>query len=145
MFQFDQPVKLINGLFSLFALNGFGKDTNFSVGAGKSAMPWNVQPRLNGQSYAALTTLFSGGLANYPGASSNNTKAPNPSAVYGNTWLVGASFRNPDRTLGSFKFAKLTVEARAAPESATWMMMIVGFGGIGATMWRKTAAVRAAA
>ena len=145
VFQFDQSVKLINGLFSPFALNGFGKDTDFTVGAGNSSMPWNVQPGLNGQSYAALTTLFSGGLASYTGANVNNTKALNPSAIDGNTWLVGASFHNPDRTLDSFKFSKLTVEARAVPESATWMMMIVGFGGIGATMRRKTAAVRAAA
>ena len=61
------------------------------------------------------------------------------SAKLGNTWLIGASFNNPEGTykLDGFKLEKLTYSVGAVPEPATWMFMMLGMAGVGFTMRRK--------
>ena len=145
VFQFDKSVKLVDALFTPFALAGNAADTDFTVGVGTTATAWNVQPALNGMTNAALTTMFGGSLAHYVGSNVANTKALNPSGTYGNMWMIGASFNNPDTVFDSYKLKNVTAVTAPVPESATWMMMIAGFGIVGATMRRKAAAVRAVA
>jgi hypothetical protein len=138
LFQFDQSVKLNTGYFSPFAV-GSGTDTDFTVGRGTTATPWTTQLNLTGTTAAGLSTLLSGGLNHYNGPGTASFQSLNPSGGYGNVWIIGAKFTNTG-TIDSFKFSKLTVTTGLpVPESSTWMMMIVGFGAVGATMRRKKA------
>lgn len=136
LFQFDKQVKLEDGYFNPFAVGGTATDTDYTVGRGTSATPWTTQINLTGMSSAALTTMFGGVLNNYAGATTASTQLLNPSAGYGNVWLVGASFNNSG-TLDSFKFRSLRATTGAVPEASTWMMMIAGFGIAGMGLRRK--------
>lgn len=58
---------------------------------------------------------------------------------YGNVWIIGASragYNFVDNRVDGFKIGSLSVTA-AVPEPATWAMMIVGFGMVGAAMRRR--------
>ncbi|MHA6721398.1 PEPxxWA-CTERM sorting domain-containing protein [Sphingomonas sp. RS2018] len=61
---------------------------------------------------------------------------------FGTVWLVGAARTATSRDDG-FKLTSITVTTvPAVPEPATWMMMILGFGAVGATLRRRRAAAR---
>lgn len=136
LFQFDQSVSLLDGKFSPFAVGGSTKDTDFTVGRGSTATPWTTQMDLTGTSEASLATLLTGGYYHQNGPGSTSIQALNPSGGYGNMWIIGAKFTSTG-TIDSFKFSQLRVAtALPVPESSTWMMMIVGFGAVGAAMRR---------
>jgi PEP-CTERM motif len=139
IFQFDQAVRLESATFSPFALSGQGNDTDFTVGFGTTALAANASLNLNGASFSTLSSLFGGGFTNYTGGSGTNTKSLSLANSYGNIWMVGASFANPDNTLDSFKLSQLQATTAPVPEAATWMMMIAGFGVVGASLRRKRA------
>jgi hypothetical protein len=141
IFQFDQAVRLESATFSPFALSGQSNDTDFTVGFGTTALAANAALNLNGASFSTLTSLFGGGLTNYTGGSGTNTTSLSLANSYGNIWLVGASFANPDNMLDSFKLSQMQVATAPVPESATWMMMIAGFGIVGAGLRRERAGV----
>jgi hypothetical protein len=144
LFQFDQSVSLTSGKLTPFAVGGSSTDTDFTVGRGTSATPWTTQMNLTGTTSAGLSTLLTGGLNHYNGPSSTTIASLNPSGGYGNVWIIGAKFTNTG-TFDAFKFSALKVStALPVPESSTWMMMIVGFGAVGATMRRKKAVALAA-
>jgi PEP-CTERM motif len=139
IFQFDQAVRLDSATFTPFALSGQSADTDFTVGFGTTGLASNAALNFNGASFSTLTSLFGGGLTNYAGASNTNTKSLSLANSYGNMWMVGASFANPDNALDSFKLSQLTAVTVPVPEASTWMMMIAGFGVVGASMRRKRA------
>jgi hypothetical protein len=146
LFQFDQSVRLQTAKLTPFAVGGSTLDTDFTVGRGNTATPWTTQMNLTGTTSAGLSTLLTGGLAHYNGPGATTVASLNPSGGYGNVWIIGAKFTNTG-TFDSFKLSQLKVTTGLpVPESSTWMMMIVGFGAVGATMRRKKAiAVTAAA
>lgn len=139
IFQFDQAVRLESATFSPFALTGQGTDTDFTVGFGTTALAANAALSLNNASFSTLTGLFGGGLTDYMGGTGTNTKSLSLANSYGNIWLVGASFANPDNTLDSFKLSQMQVATAPVPEAATWTLMIAGFGLVGASLRRKRA------
>jgi PEP-CTERM motif len=141
IFQFDKAVRLDSATFTPFALTGQSADTDFSVAFGTTALASNAALNFNGASYAQFTTLFGGGLTNYTGGTATNTKSLSLVNSYGNIWMVGASFANPDNTLDSFKLSQLQATTAPVPEAATWMMMIAGFGIVGASLRRKRAGI----
>jgi hypothetical protein len=53
-------------------------------------------------------------------------------------WVIGSSFANPDSKFDAYKLSNVQAVV-AVPESATWMMMIAGFGIVGAASRRKAA------
>lgn len=63
------------------------------------------------------------------------------SATFSNVWLIGAARTSTDRDDG-FKLASITATAQQivpqVPEPATWAMMIMGFGLIGAGLRRRS-------
>ncbi|RYD23268.1 MAG: PEP-CTERM sorting domain-containing protein [Lysobacteraceae bacterium] len=78
-------------------------------------------------------TSFITNGANYLGGTADRSFSPaiNTAAT---VWLIGAG-----RGTGSddsFKLSSIGVTA-AVPEPASWAMMIVGFGAVGATMRRR--------
>jgi hypothetical protein len=145
--QFDRAVKLDMATFTPFALTlvNNNTDTDFTVGVGTTLAAWNAQPSLAGMSSAALTTMFGGTLFNYAGSNVTNSKALNPANAYGNIWLIGASFNNPDAIYDSFKLSNVTAINAPVPEASTWMLMIAGFGVVGGSMRRKSKGIYAVA
>lgn len=142
VFTFDRKVDLYSALFTAFNLSGSVDDTDFTVGYANVGGAWNANPAINALSLAQLSTYFGGTLSNYAGNTLSNhaaTQLLSPGTQYANTWLVGASFANPDRNFDSFKLRTLKLQTAPVPESATWMMMIAGFGAAGVAMRRKTA------
>lgn len=137
LFQFDQSVRLIDAKLTAYKLPGAStSDTDFTVGRGTTASPWSTQLNLTGTSSAGLSALMTGGLLNYNGPSGTSTQTLSALGAYGNLWIVGTSFANTG-TYDAFKFSQLRVAtAPPVPEASTWMMMIVGFGAVGATVRR---------
>lgn len=60
----------------------------------------------------------------------------NSAGKFGNVWVIGAARPNPDSNDDGFKLSAITVTT-AVPEPATWAMMLVGFGLIGAALRRR--------
>jgi hypothetical protein len=144
VFQFDKQVSLIDALFTAFSLpsNTTNFDTDFTVGSGTSASPWTSTLSLGGLTYAQLLTQLGNGLSSVAGSASVTSAAPsatqalNPLNKYGNVWVIGSSFSNPDSKFDAYKLSNVQAVV-AVPESATWMMMIAGFGIVGAASRRK--------
>lgn len=137
LFQFDQSVRLIDAKLTAYKLPGASlSDTDFTVGRGTIASPWTTQLNLTGTTSAGLAALLTGGMQNYNGPSGTSTQTLSALGAYGNLWIVGTSFANSG-TFDAFKFSQLRVAtAPPVPEASTWMMMIVGFGAVGATVRR---------
>lgn len=58
-----------------------------------------------------------------------------------NVWIIGASITNVDKKVDSFKLTSVSYilppPPGGVPEPATWAMLILGMGGVGATMRRR--------
>lgn len=136
LLQFDQVVELDNAQFRTGWHNMY--DTDATIGFAMTALPFGAAPVLNGNPTTALNAL---GLTRYESGSWGNSydsyRNINPGNNVGNLWLIGASFSNPEGAWkhDGFKLEKLTFEVRTPlPEPSTWLMMILGFGLVGATM-----------
>ena len=57
---------------------------------------------------------------------------------FSKVWLVSASMLTADRDDG-FKISSIKVTTPAVPEPATWAMLMLGFGAIGASLRRRKA------
>lgn len=144
VFQFDQSVSLVDALFTAFSLPSTASiyDTDFTVGSGTTASAWTSTLALGGLTYAQLLTQLGNGINSYAGAASVSSATPaatqalNPLNKYGNVWVIGSSFANPDSKFDAFKLSNVNAVV-AVPESATWMMMIAGFGIVGAASRRQ--------
>lgn len=143
IFQFDRPVELVSGKFTVYNVGGVS-DSDVTVASGMTATAWNSQPGLDGQNFAQLSTLMNGGFSSISGGSVSGTKLLNPGGNVGNIWLIGAAFNNTDGKTDSFKLSKVVVNT-PVPEPATWLMMIVGFGFVGGMMRRRPKQVVATA
>lgn len=135
LFQFDRPVQLTSGNFTVYNVGGV-RDSDVTVGAGMTGVAWNSQPALDGQNFSSLSSLLNSGFSTISGGSTSGTKLLNPGGTVGNIWLIGAAFNNADGKIDSFKLSNVTVNT-PVPEPATWLMMIVGFGFVGAMMRRS--------
>lgn len=60
----------------------------------------------------------------------------NSAGKFGNVWVIGAARPNPDSNDDGFKLSQISVTT-AVPEPATWAMLLIGFGVIGAGLRRK--------
>jgi hypothetical protein len=144
VFQFDKSVSLKDALFTAFSLPTAAGiyDTDFTVASGTTASAWTSTLALGGLTYAQLLTQLGNGINSYAGAASVTSAAPsatqalNPLNKYGNVWVIGSSFANPDTKFDAYKLSNLNAVV-AVPESATWMMMIAGFGIVGAASRRQ--------
>lgn len=137
LFQFDKVVELDKARFWT-GWHGMN-DTDATIGYLTVPIPYTSVPSLEGmpQSILSALDLYSSGSI---GNNGNSYRDINPHSNVGNIWLIGASFDNPEgtRKLDGFKLEKLTFSAvSAVPEPSTWMMMFVGFFGLGGALRSK--------
>lgn len=127
LLQFDNPVRLENARFN----TGWHSmsDTDATIGYGIVSLSQIAS--LQGQTWPIpwLETFSSGAV----GTSGNSTRNINPQGFSGNTWLIGASFSNPDRKLDGFKLQSIAVNS-AVPEPGTWLTLLFGFALLGSAM-----------
>ena len=130
--QFDQSVSLTDGYFT----TGwhYMHDTDATIGYSDLAGPIGTDVPLAGLSASVLSAanLYASGSV---GLSGNSIRNINPEGFFANTWLIGASFANPDGYADGFKLKAVGYELEAAvPEPATWAMMLLGFFAVGGAM-----------
>ncbi|MGB3738097.1 MAG: PEPxxWA-CTERM sorting domain-containing protein [Pontixanthobacter sp.] len=132
--QFDRMVRLTDAEFR----TGFHNmnDTDATIGYANTATNFLRQPALNGASLVSLRAI--GNLYASNSANGNSIRNVNPDGYTANTWLIGASFDNPDTHRDGFKLRSVafdTVDVTApVPEPATWALMLLGFAAIGGAM-----------
>lgn len=154
-FQFSKAVTLTSSVFNAYTLaqtNANGtpvtdsagrilyrdyRDNDAFLGWGDVPVAWNSNLGLQNYNQA---TVF-GSLSGSTNTNSDGTEMQkfNLSNALGNTWLIGASINGPDNRNDAFKLAGLSVSTVSpVPEPATWVMMLVGFGMVGAvTRYRR--------
>jgi hypothetical protein len=130
---------------NIFTLHGFANLT--SADAGAPVLPnWEVNttdPQSKFNSPYELqaggptqTTSITTGLNSFTGTSSFNYLMTAGIDILGSTAPYGATSRNDGSAAISVRY-NFKEAAAAVPEPATWGMMIVGFGAIGASMRRR--------
>ena len=127
--QFDQAVTLSSVDLALFSLGG-STDGDMTIGWGTQTGAWNRSLGLDGMTESSLDAMFAPMVERTGGG---GTRSLGLGSTTGNLWLIGASQTNADGLIDAFKLAKITVNTvTAVPEPATWAMMLVGFGMVGA-------------
>jgi|GEM_PF-1494009 len=141
--QFNRAVHLDGVNLNVYGINingtnVFDGDASFSNGSSIAPATWNNGLSLSSYSGAWSSTSSADKTAQYADALTDGATG------YSKLWLVSASMLTPDRDDG-FKLSSITVSSTpAVPEPATWAMMIMGFGAIGATLRRRRGAGAAA-
>ncbi|MGB7409428.1 MAG: PEPxxWA-CTERM sorting domain-containing protein [Pontixanthobacter sp.] len=132
--QFNDMVSLTNADFR----TGFhGKsDTDATIGYANSLVDFASQLPLDGISATQLSSI--GNLFSSNAARGNSVRNINPGAFAANTWLIGASFNNPDHRGDGFKLRGVEFDVvtpmAPVPEPATWALMLIGFAVVSGTM-----------
>jgi hypothetical protein len=141
LFQFDSRVKLLHATFNTYSVLGATKDSDATLRYGDTDIPWNASLPLDDQPKSVLDAMFAGEFTSY-GPSGSNSRDINQDGHWGDLWLIGADFNNTStKVIDGFKITNLGV----VPEPATWTMLIVGFGLMGAALRRSRALTTAAA
>ena len=143
VFQFDQAVSLQSAVLNPYAL-GSNRYTDNDAFIGWTSANYNqamTASRLDGLS-TSLTGSFNSDSIDYKGAALQ-TYNLSPSQA-GNVWIIGGSFYGPDSLSDAFKLNTIKVSS-GVPEPRTWMMMIAGFGLVGAAVRRRRGAAKAVA
>lgn len=142
--QFDRNVKLTTAKFTTYSVLGADpKDSDATIMVGDSNVFYqnSIASLLNDKNSSVLSTVFNKGSWESLGGATDNTRDINPNRLYGDIWLIGASFVNADGRIDGFKLSNLAV----IPEPATWAMMIGGLGLVGGIARRRKAVNRATA
>lgn len=136
--QFDKSVQLQSFTATPYEIANFGYvDSDASFGSGTSAAAWNSNAFSNGNS----SQLFN--IIPLNSFTTNNTTSNSARTVttsgQGNFWVVAARLGSNDNEYDNFKLdnLKFTASPQAVPEPATWAMMILGMGAVGASLRRR--------
>ncbi len=150
LLQFSQAVNLSAATLAVYGLSGVGTGAN----ADSDLSLYNASGIYNSSGFAVTNSNWNSSIAlnaysgyipgitwsNTAGGSGSSSRGLATNGGFSNVWLVGASMTSvsTDRNDG-FKLSQIvvTTQAIATPEPATWAMMIVGFGAIGATLRRR--------
>lgn len=134
---FNSAVNLSSARLTPFLISSDPKDNDalisYATLAGAYTSPNPTAVPLNSSVFGTLQT-------NGYNVTGNNTSpydtSLNSAGKFGNVWLIGAANPNPDTNDDGFKLSAITVST-AVPEPATWAMLLIGFGVIGAGLRRK--------
>jgi len=113
-------------------------DTDITYAAGQTNVPFSGT--LNFTSWAGLDAdfdPFNASNGNSMSDGSNFSRTISGGDI-GNLFFISAAMPNPDKYSDYVKLKSLT-EVPCVPEPATWGMMVIGFGALGATMRRRKA------
>lgn len=139
LFLFNRPVNISSARLVPYDVSATANDNDALVSYANFALPFTSTPTPVTLTSGVWTLLG----ANDYNVSGNMTSpfstSLNSTGYFGNAWIIGAAFPNPDRNDDGFKLKSINVVA-AVPEPATWAMMLIGFGGIGASLRRRRAA-----
>ncbi len=124
LLKFNTAVDLTSMYLSVYNIGVGGPDSDATVFYRNGA----TAPVHNGQSNPYFSQFTS---IHVPGGSSSGTRIVGAGDTFADTWLISAAVGGNN---DGFKLKSVTLSAPAIPEPSTWAMMIVGFGGVGATL-----------
>ena len=125
LLKFSTAVDLTSAYFNVYDVNPDGG----ADGDAAAYYKGGAFAPVNGGSATSYFNQFTS-LA-LPGSSSGSRNIGG--VTFSDTWLIGA---DPSSSNDGFKLYSISYDA-AVPEPATWLTMILGFGGIGAMMRRR--------
>ena len=124
LLKFSTAVDLTSMYLSVYSIGVGGPDSDATVFYRNGA----TAPIHDGLSSAYFSQFTS---INVPGGSSSGTRVVGSGDTFADTWLVSAAMGGSN---DGFKLKSITLGTPAVPEPSTWAMMILGFGGVGATL-----------
>lgn len=149
--QFDQAVSLQSAVLKSFQVTGLNYvDSDAFVGwssaAFNSAMSASTLVA-NEKTLASTGNFFNSDSTKYAATTAvsvaNGNLVQTQTQTYnlspskaGNVWIIGGSYWGPDNNNDAFKLNQIKVTS-GVPEPTTWMMMILGFGLVGAAVRRR--------
>ncbi len=144
MLQFDKAVILTGFGRNLFALDGISPSDSDAAVWGDTGGLLASYAYTSAINLAAIAQVDESTWTEVLGGSANNTATIAPAyTTAASLWLVGADFkatRNDGFKLSTLKVTYNTPPVSnvgAVPEPATWGMMLVGFGLVGAAARRR--------
>ncbi|QDZ09117.1 PEP-CTERM sorting domain-containing protein [Sphingomonas panacisoli] len=140
MLQFSRAVQLTSATLNVYGI-GNSSDSDaaiYNLGALIGPQPsWNGAINLNGATNDTSIWTAADGQG-------SRTAMLNTSS-FSQVWLISAAQLPANDRDDGFKLGQLVVNAAPqVPEPATWAMLIMGFGAIGASLRRRAAATTAA-
>jgi hypothetical protein len=136
--QFDKSVQLQSFGVTPYEIGNYGYvDSDVSFGSANSAAAWNSNPFSSGNS-SQLFNIIPLNSFTTNNTTSNSARTVTASGT-GNFWVVAARLGTNDNEYDNFKLDKIkfTASPQAVPEPATWAMMILGMGAVGASLRRR--------
>ena len=133
LLKFNTAVDLTSVNLNVYDVNSFGSADGDAYAYYKGA---GALAPANGGDASAYLGQFTG--ISLPGSSSGSRSVGG--LTFSDTWLIGAAPNSDDNDgfkLYSITFDPTTTTQTGVPETATWLTMILGFGGIGTMMRRK--------
>lgn len=139
--QFDQAVSLQSAVLNPYRLGtNTYSDNDAFIGWGSANYNQAMSSTLLRSIASNLGGSFNSDSNDYKGAALQTYNlSPDKS---GNVWIIGGSFYGPDNLNDAFKLNTIKVSS-GVPEPTTWMMMIAGFGMVGAAVRRRRGAAKA--
>lgn len=146
---FDKAVNISSAVLTPYDVASGPNDNDATVSYATASLFASPAPSTTAISTAnpVFATLLANDWVVSGNTSPNYSTALNSAGKFGNVWLIGASFANPDRNSDGFKLSSITFTAApppGVPEPATWAMLISGFGLAGVAMRRRQSVAFAA-
>ena len=139
LLKFSRAVSLTNMTLTSFAFTGATNSDSDSTIFYKNGA---TAPTNGGSSttYFSQFTSFNVAGSTAVGTSAAVARAADNGTHFSDTWLVSAEVPSvtSDSVTDSFKLGSITLTT-AIPEPASWALMLVGFGGMGAVLRRRRA------
>ncbi len=137
--QFDKKVRLISAQFTPFPVVSGVLDTDATIGVGSNNAA--VNNALNITTRAQLNALVPTQYSSNSTSTTAETRQLDPSNLLSRIWVIAASLEASQQQAvhdgvakaDAFKLSNVNVTT-TVPEPANWMMMIAGFGFMGAAI-----------
>lgn len=134
LLKFDTAVDLTSLYLSVYNIGSGGPDSDATVFY-KHGATAPVHNGLSDPYFSQFTSI------SVPGGATSGVRTVGSGDTFADTWLVSAAVGGSN---DGFKLKSITLNTPAIPEPSTWAMMILGFGGVGATLRARRRAPLAA-